>query len=107
MTLDLDGGDTDGGDGLTMSAITPVVLAAPELHDRDLARPPLAHDLTPHPRPAELIGRGENVPVAIDEEDRGELHRAALGTVELFDVDDLSGRHTVPVSYTHLTLPTS
>src|SRR5215468_2459381 len=95
MTLDLDGGDADRGDGLTMTAISPVVLATPELHDRDLARPALPHDLAPYTRPAKLVGRGEDLAVAVDEKDRGELHRSALVTVELLDVDDLPGRHAV------------
>src|ERR1051326_2052879 len=93
---DLDGGDANRGRRLAMAPVPPVILAAPELHDGDLAPAPVPDDLARDLRGLQRFAADHDLAaVARDEQHGAELDLAARIDRELLHGDHLPGRDPV------------
>src|SRR5262252_987258 len=95
MRLYLDLGDAHRRHGLTMAAMSPIVLAPLELDDEHLPALPLRDDLAGHLGGRERGRLDHHVSVLVDQQHFVELHGAALGFAQALDLDHLTRRHTV------------
>src|SRR5262245_29334500 len=95
MALDLDARDPDGGQDLPMPEPPPVVLAALELHDQDLALLALAHDLAGNLGLSQGSRAGGDPPRIHHQPYVLELDGLALGAAQALDLDHLAGGNPV------------
>src|SRR5690606_26531605 len=90
----LDGLDAQLREGLTVSLLAAVVLAALDLEDDDLLRAVLSHDLG-HDLGARHVGLADLGGVAADHEDLVELDGATHVSRELLDTEAVALAHSV------------